>query len=42
MKSGTECGLMLNDASIPVQLGDIIVCYKPLQVQKKVDWDPGF
>ncbi|KAK3922620.1 Translation initiation factor IF-2, mitochondrial [Frankliniella fusca] len=42
MKSGTECGLMLDDASIPVRLGDIIVCYKPVQVKKKIDWDPGF
>ena len=42
IKSGTECGLMLGDSSIPVKLGDSIICYKIDLDQKEVDWDPGF
>lgn len=42
IKSGSECGLMLGDASIPVKLGDVIICYKTKEVRKTLDWDPGF
>lgn len=42
MKQGTECGLMLGDSSIPVQLGDTILCYKKNLVQKQLEWNPGF
>ncbi|XP_034249343.1 translation initiation factor IF-2, mitochondrial isoform X2 [Thrips palmi] len=42
MKHGTECGLMLGDSSIPVKLGDTIVCFKHNLVQKPVEWNPGF
>lgn len=42
MKHGTECGLMLGDSSIPVKLGDTIVCFKRTLVQKPLEWNPGF
>lgn len=42
MKNGQECGLMLQDSTIPVKLGDVIICFKTKLVQRPVDWDPGF
>uniref|UniRef100_G3MKY6 Translation initiation factor IF-2, mitochondrial n=1 Tax=Amblyomma maculatum TaxID=34609 RepID=G3MKY6_AMBMU len=42
IKKDVECGLMLQDASVRFQQGDILVCYTMKQVPQETDWDPGF
>ncbi|XP_045502831.1 translation initiation factor IF-2, mitochondrial [Colias croceus] len=41
IKNDTECGLRFEEA-FDVQPGDIVVCYKMVDVKHTTDWDPGF
>ncbi|MBN3309052.1 IF2M factor, partial [Amia calva] len=41
VKTGMECGLSL-DQDIDFRPGDEIVCYKDLQKEQTIAWDPGF
>lgn len=42
IKAGTECGLMLDDPTIPLERGDKIVCFNLRQERAKLRWNPGF
>lgn len=42
IKKDSECGISLSDNSIQYKRGDVIVCYKIIEIQPEIDWDPGF
>ncbi|CAH4031430.1 unnamed protein product [Pieris brassicae] len=42
IKNDTECGIRFDDTSFDVQPGDIVVCYKLVDVTHTTEWDPGF
>ncbi|XP_077574640.1 translation initiation factor IF-2, mitochondrial isoform X2 [Stigmatopora nigra] len=39
--SGSECGLSA-DGDVDFQPGDVIQCYREVEVAQVTDWDPGF
>jgi hypothetical protein len=42
IKKDSECGISLSDNSVQYRRGDVIVCYKTIEIKPKIDWDPGF
>lgn len=42
VRSGQECGLMVDDDQIKFLPGDEILCYNIRLVRNKTSWDPGF
>ncbi|CAK1553326.1 unnamed protein product [Leptosia nina] len=42
IKNDTECGLRFDDINFAVEPGDVIVCYKLVDVKHTTQWDPGF
>jgi hypothetical protein len=42
IKKDSECGISLSENSVQYRRGDVIVCYKTIEIKPKIDWDPGF
>lgn len=42
IKKDVECGLQLDDKSIEVEEGDMVICYTTKKEKEKIDWNPGF
>ena len=42
VKSGQECGIIVDDGELTFVPGDQLVCYVNRKEQRYIDWDPGF
>ncbi|XP_049640735.1 translation initiation factor IF-2, mitochondrial [Suncus etruscus] len=42
IKTGMDCGLILDEEKIEFKIGDEIMCYEEKEVPAKTSWDPGF
>lgn len=42
IKKDVECGLKFGNGSVEFMPGDIVTCYKMVDVKRTTDWNPGF
>ncbi|MEJ1274303.1 mitochondrial translational initiation factor 2 [Cricetulus griseus] len=42
IKTGMDCGLILDEEKVEFKVGDEVVCYEENEVPAKTSWDPGF
>ncbi|CAL7949981.1 unnamed protein product [Xylocopa violacea] len=42
IEANLECGLRFEESTLPLQPGDIIICFKINREEQKIDWNPGF
>lgn len=42
IKKDVECGLQLDDTTVDVEPGDMLICYTVKKERQTIDWNPGF
>ncbi|CAH7005696.1 Mtif2 [Phodopus roborovskii] len=42
IKTGMDCGLILDEEKVEFKVGDEVVCYEENEIPAKTSWDPGF